>query len=216
MPGSISAFRRQWDCIMSKLGIPHRQADRGATPGVLRGSGATFLYGCCEDVNWIAWRGRWARVKTLEYYLQEVAAQMLIHELSEKSKARIFFLSDYSLQVLECSLLAEQDSMDGKSSRMRQNNQTKEKHFMAFGRFDGSFCGASAKTADGLAFSNLGTFDHAGENRDAFNPFENLHHDPCSQSFGSQNPPRPFTSKEQQNESEQSDKGEALHGLRTF
>ena len=216
MPGSISACRRQWDCIMSKLGIPHRQADRGATPGVLRGSGATFLYGCCEDVNWIAWRGRWARVKTLEYYLQEVAAQMLIHELSEKSKSRIFFLSDYSLQVLECSLLAEQDSMDGKSSRMSQNNQTKEKHFMAFGRFDGSFCGASAKTADGLAFSNLGTFDHAGENRNAFNPFENLHHDPCSQSFGSQNPPRPFTSKEQQNESEQSDKGEALHGLRTF
>ena len=39
---------------------------------------------------------------------------------------------------------------------------------MAFGRFDGSFCGASAKTADGLAFSNLGTFDHAGENRDIY------------------------------------------------
>ena len=52
---------------------------------------------------------------------------------------------------------------------MSQNNQTKEKQFMAFGRFDGSVFGASAKTADGLAFSNLGTFDHAGENRDIYN-----------------------------------------------
>ena len=51
---------------------------RGATPGVLRGSGATYFYQQTEHVPLLAWRGRWARQKTLEYYLQEVAAQMLL------------------------------------------------------------------------------------------------------------------------------------------
>ena len=84
--GSISLFRKQWDAVMSLLGIPHRQSQRGATPGTLRGSGATFLYGRTEDIPWIAWRGRWARVKTLEFYLQEVSAQLLLHELPKRSK----------------------------------------------------------------------------------------------------------------------------------
>ena len=48
---------------MQRLGVPHRQNDRGATPGVLRGSGATFLYLECEDVQLVAWRGRWAKLK---------------------------------------------------------------------------------------------------------------------------------------------------------
>lgn len=64
-PASFSAFRKQWDAVMRQLGIPYRQSERGATPGV-RGSGATFLYSSSEDVSWVAWRGRWARVRTLE------------------------------------------------------------------------------------------------------------------------------------------------------
>eukprot|EP00438_Fugacium_kawagutii_P003919 Skav224640 [mRNA] locus=scaffold1918:42447:43379:+ [translate_table: standard] len=87
--GSMSLFRKQWDSIMQFLGIPHRQAQRGATPGTLRGSGATFLYGRTEDVSWVAWRGRWARTRTLEYYLQEVSAQLLLHELPLRSKSLI-------------------------------------------------------------------------------------------------------------------------------
>eukprot|EP00439_Symbiodinium_sp_Y106_P070486 s3201_g12.t1 len=43
-PASAHTFRRQWDAIMSRLGIPHRAASQGATPGVLRGGGATHLY----------------------------------------------------------------------------------------------------------------------------------------------------------------------------
>ena len=82
------------------LGIPHRQDQRGATPGTLRGSGATFLYSGCEDPAWIAWRGRWSRVRTLEYYLQEVAAQLLIHELSPVSRSKIQILSNSAWHVL--------------------------------------------------------------------------------------------------------------------
>ena len=40
--GSASMFRKQWDAVLQRLGIPTRQADGGATPAVLRGSGATL------------------------------------------------------------------------------------------------------------------------------------------------------------------------------
>ena len=49
---------------MERLGVPHTLAQNGATPGVLRGSGATFLYLETEDINLVAWRGRWSKVKT--------------------------------------------------------------------------------------------------------------------------------------------------------
>ena len=99
-PGSINTFRKQWNALLQFLGVPHRQADRGATPGVLRGSGATFYYTMTEDLSWISWRGRWARQRTLEYYLQEVGSQLLIHQLSPVSKSTIFSLADVSAAVI--------------------------------------------------------------------------------------------------------------------
>ena len=94
---------------MQSLGIPFKQECRGATPGTLRGSGATFLYGRTEDLPWIAWRGRWARQKTLEYYLQEVSAQLLLHELSSLSKFKIEQFSEFSWSILctQCGLHIE-------------------------------------------------------------------------------------------------------------
>lgn len=58
---------------MEHLGVPCRQKDQGATPRVLRGSGATFYYIATEDLTSVAWRGRWSRLEILEYYLQEVS-----------------------------------------------------------------------------------------------------------------------------------------------
>lgn len=98
--GSMHLFRRQWNAVMSRLGVPHKQNESGATPGVLRGSGATFLYTNTEDIQWVAWRGRWSRVRTLEYYLQEVGAQLLMHSLDWQSKATIKILSDAAWPVL--------------------------------------------------------------------------------------------------------------------
>ncbi len=107
-PASASGFRRQWNLVMGRLGVPCTQSTKGATPGVLRGSGATFLYNASEDINWVAWRGRWSRVRTLEYYLQEVGAYLLIHELSPFAKAKISSLSDASWSVIWHSVLAAQ------------------------------------------------------------------------------------------------------------
>ena len=112
--GSMSLFRRQWNAVMQHLGIPSKQADRGATPGTLRGSGATYMYTIVQDIPLIAWRGRWARTRTLEFYLQEVAAQLLIHELKPGAKARILELSKMSYCIL-CARyeLAAQQYRDG-------------------------------------------------------------------------------------------------------
>eukprot|EP00438_Fugacium_kawagutii_P014345 Skav202494 [mRNA] locus=scaffold32:32741:34462:- [translate_table: standard] len=113
--GSPAQFRKQWDSVMKKLGIPCRQKDRGATPGSLRGSGATHLYMTTQNIPLIAWKGRWARTKTLEYYLQEVAAQLMLHELAPNAKTLVLELSKISWAVLcACVSRAEQYPRSGK------------------------------------------------------------------------------------------------------
>ena len=98
--GSMHTYRRQWNAIMHHLGVPHTQAAKGATPGVLRGSGATFLYLETEDVQLVAWRGRWSKLKTVEFYLQEVAAQLLLQQLSTTSRAKIAILRKYASRLV--------------------------------------------------------------------------------------------------------------------
>jgi hypothetical protein len=99
-PFTASAFRSRWDAIFRHLGVSTRSVDRGITPGSLRGSGATYFYIETEDVQRIAWRGRWARLQTLEFYLQEVAAQMLLSTLSETSRTLIKLLADAASALL--------------------------------------------------------------------------------------------------------------------
>ena len=101
---SIHAYRSQWNAIMDRLRIPCRQAQRGITPGSLRGSGATALYLQTEDIPLICWRGRWTRMKTLEFYLQEVAAQVLLHSLPQPVQKMIFHLSSACYRVFDSYL----------------------------------------------------------------------------------------------------------------
>ena len=103
---SLAVFRRQWNHLLDFLEIPRRQAQRGATPGVLRGSGATAMYLDTEDLPKVAWRGRWARSRTLEYYIQEVAAQLFLHQLSPRARERIQFLEQHCASVAT-ALLSE-------------------------------------------------------------------------------------------------------------
>lgn len=65
--GGASAYRRRWDHVLSKLQVPVSMEVFGATPAVLRGSGATYLYMQTEDLNLVQWRGRWAQLKTVEH-----------------------------------------------------------------------------------------------------------------------------------------------------
>ena len=87
--GGPSAFRRRWDAVFARLGIPTSQRQKGATPAVLRGSGATHLYLTSEDLAKVQWRGRWSQIRTVEHYVQEVAAQTLVSQLDSLSKQRV-------------------------------------------------------------------------------------------------------------------------------
>lgn len=100
-PASMAVFRRQWNALFDHLGIPRRQSDRGATPGVLRGSGATHEYLETSNIAQIQWRGRWSRLRTLEYYIQEVAAQLLLFNLTTETRFRIAQLSLHLGTVLQ-------------------------------------------------------------------------------------------------------------------
>jgi len=97
---SMHVYSKQWNAIMGRLGVPFTQAARGATPGVLRGSGATFLYLETEDISLVAWRGRWSKVKTIEFYLQEVAAQLLLMQLTPAARKRISVLRRFARPLL--------------------------------------------------------------------------------------------------------------------
>ena len=99
-PASPAVFRRQWNALFDHLGIPRRQTERGVTPGVLRGSGATHSYIENEGIPAIQWRGRWSRLKTLEYYIQEVAAQLFLFDLDDSVRRRISMLEGELATVL--------------------------------------------------------------------------------------------------------------------
>lgn len=90
---TIYSYRSQWNAIMNVLQVPCKQTLHGITPGSLRGSGATMLYLQSENIPLICWRGRWARLKTLEFYLQEVAAQVMMNSLSPSSRKLVEMLS---------------------------------------------------------------------------------------------------------------------------
>lgn len=100
-PASIVVFRRQWNALLDKLEIPRRQSDRGATPGTLRGSGATHEYTQGSDIARVQWRGRWSRLRTLEYCIQEVAAQLFLFTLSQRAREVISFLEQHLHLVLQ-------------------------------------------------------------------------------------------------------------------
>ena len=99
-PASTAGFRRQWNVLLDKLEIPRRQSDRGAILGTLRGSGATHEYLQGAEISRIQWQGRWPRLRSLEYFIQEVAAQLFLFTLSTRARDTISFLEQHLTIVL--------------------------------------------------------------------------------------------------------------------
>lgn len=116
-PGSVATFRRQWNHLFDYLQVPRKQNDRGIAPGTLRGSGATEMYLASEDLPRIAWRGRWARMRTLERYVQEVGAQLFMHRLNPAARELIQKLQGSCLEILAADfpqiVFAKQNTRSG-------------------------------------------------------------------------------------------------------
>ncbi|CAE7435043.1 unnamed protein product [Symbiodinium necroappetens] len=108
---SPAVFRKRWDLLFGSLGVPTAEDAKGITPKSLRGSGqhGCIMYQMTEDVERIQWRGRWQQCRTLEHYLQEVAGQLLLADLTESHRARILHLAAFArplLQLFTTSLLS--------------------------------------------------------------------------------------------------------------
>ena len=86
--GSYSTFRKLHDALVRFFGISVEEGI-GITPGSHRGGGATFLFQELEDLGKTQWRGRWRQLRTLEVYVQEVAAVSLLPELDVLARERI-------------------------------------------------------------------------------------------------------------------------------
>ena len=70
---------------MQFFGIAATEA-HGLTPASHRGGGATFFFQQGEDLPRTQWRGRWRQLKSMEIYVQEVAAVAFVPNLSQASQ----------------------------------------------------------------------------------------------------------------------------------
>ena len=103
---SPGIFRRRWDALFERLGVPTGESARGITSKCLRGSGATWMYQLSEDIPRIQWRGRWQQRRTLEsleHYLQDVAGQILLSDVAESHRESILLLAKFCLPVLKAA-----------------------------------------------------------------------------------------------------------------
>ncbi|CAE8722794.1 unnamed protein product, partial [Polarella glacialis] len=85
-PGSASAYRRRWDALLRALRVPTALR---LTPGGLRGGGAVSAYRAGMPITDILWKMRLRHLKTLENYLQEVAAASILPLLPPESRTLI-------------------------------------------------------------------------------------------------------------------------------
>ena len=82
-PISSGSFRRRWDAILTILAFG---SDVKLSPGSLRGGGAVEAYRSGIALDKLLWRMRLKSLQTLEHYLQEVACDTLLVDLSQEAR----------------------------------------------------------------------------------------------------------------------------------
>ena len=83
---SPNTFRRRWNHALQILLVP---SEARLTPGSLRGGGAVEAYRSGMELTKLCWRMRLKNLATLESYIQEVAADAFLVELSDTARKRI-------------------------------------------------------------------------------------------------------------------------------
>ena len=85
-PVTPGSFRRRWDHLLKVLLVPR---ELNLTPGSLRGGGAVEAYRSGMDLTKLCWRMRLKNLATLESYIQEVAADSFLVQLTPESRERV-------------------------------------------------------------------------------------------------------------------------------
>ena len=92
-------YRQMHDALVSFFGVPPVDGT-GITPASHRGGGATWFFQATGNLELTRWRGRWQQNRTLEVYLQEVAAASLLPELSPDARRRVQVWADLAPMFL--------------------------------------------------------------------------------------------------------------------
>ena len=98
--GKASDFRKCFDALVRFFGIEPCDG-KGITPASLRGGGATWLFQQTGSIELPRWRGRWQQVRTVEIYVQEVAALSVLPALSIPQRFRIRQFAGSAPVILE-------------------------------------------------------------------------------------------------------------------
>ena len=85
-PHSDGTFRKRWDTLLEKLGLP---ANHDFTPASLRAGGTVAAYNTGVPIADLLWRLRLQHMKTLSHYLQEVAVATSLREVPLAGRERI-------------------------------------------------------------------------------------------------------------------------------
>ena len=88
---SGATLRSRLTKLLSTLGLPHlpTHVPKALTLASFRPGGATHLIAVSESAELVRRRGRWASFRTMEMYLQEVAASTYMNEISEATKEKV-------------------------------------------------------------------------------------------------------------------------------
>jgi len=103
-PTAERRFRSAFNAVFTELGFSVRDG-LGLTPASLRAGGATHLFRVTQDITAVRWRGRWTNERSLEHYLQEMAAAEVMSELAPAVRSRVLQLARAAPeQVARCFL----------------------------------------------------------------------------------------------------------------
>ena len=93
-PMTYDNMRKYHDSLVTFFGIAASDGN-GLTPASHRGGGATWMFEQTGDLDLTRWRGRWAgpTSRTLEVYIQEVAAASVLPGLDVAHRQRVLMFS---------------------------------------------------------------------------------------------------------------------------
>eukprot|EP00971_Amphidinium_carterae_P028957 569401-Amphidinium_carterae.1 len=84
----MQALRSMFSALLKFFGLPEGDG-LGFTLASLRAGGATWMFQTTRSHDTVRWRGRWASHRTVEIYIQEVAAQTVLPSLPAAVRSKL-------------------------------------------------------------------------------------------------------------------------------
>ena len=107
-----ATLRHRLNKVLESLGLPHRpgQKPKPLSLASMRAGGATWLITQTEQPDLVKRRGRWASMRVMEIYLQEVSAASYLNDLEITVKDKILEAMELFPEVLQTALIFESNA----------------------------------------------------------------------------------------------------------